>query len=180
MDKMEIFKLLTEIVLIILVLFLIFGKSFFSEKGKNLATKKDIKEITEKIESVKLEFNRKQSIDKYELELNQRLYNALNDFYNTLMDINRLSSIGQNVDAKWKEFEINERDLEKLIRNHNTTYFEKYRDLGTDFELHINNFNQAKTVKNQTEALKHGTLLLRTIEKFKLEIYNHINLDSKK
>ena len=172
---METIKLLTEIVLIILGLILIFGKNFISEKGKNLATKKDIQEITKKIESVKLEFARKQSTDKYDLELNQKLYDSLNDFYNTLMDINRLSSIGHNVNNKWKEFEILQRDLENLMRNHNTTYFEKYKDLITEFESHINNFNQANAVKSQSEILKNGDFLLRNIERFKLKIYNYIN-----
>jgi hypothetical protein len=33
--------------------------SYFSEKGKNLATKEDISEITKKIEEVKMEFSSK-------------------------------------------------------------------------------------------------------------------------
>jgi len=51
---MEIINLIFDILTILLVLYFIFFKSYFSEKGKNIAKKEDIEEITEKIENLKL------------------------------------------------------------------------------------------------------------------------------
>ena len=48
-------QILIDIFLIILTLYIAFGKSYFVEKGKNLATKQDIGEITQEIETIKNE-----------------------------------------------------------------------------------------------------------------------------
>jgi len=52
---MDCLQISFDIVLTILGLYLAFGKSYFSEKGKNLATKEDIGFITREIETVKNE-----------------------------------------------------------------------------------------------------------------------------
>lgn len=52
---MDILQIAFNIILVIIGLYLAFGKSYFSEKGKNLATKEDIGSITEEIETVKNE-----------------------------------------------------------------------------------------------------------------------------
>jgi len=52
---MDILQIFTNIILILIGLYLVFGKSYFSEKGKNLATKEDIGFITKEIETVKNE-----------------------------------------------------------------------------------------------------------------------------
>ncbi len=41
--------------------------SYFTEKGKNLATKEDIKDITDKVESVKASYN--EALERHKLEL---------------------------------------------------------------------------------------------------------------
>jgi len=46
-----------------------FFPAFFSEKGKNLATKQDIESITKKIEGVKAEFQRNQMIESDKMKL---------------------------------------------------------------------------------------------------------------
>jgi hypothetical protein len=51
MDKTVL--IINDIVVLLLSLFLTFLKSYFKEKGKNLATREDIENITKKIESVK-------------------------------------------------------------------------------------------------------------------------------
>lgn len=51
MDLQILFDILTTIV----ILYLLFFKSYFEEKGKNLATKEDISGITSKIEDIKRE-----------------------------------------------------------------------------------------------------------------------------
>ena len=52
---MDILQIFTNVILIFIGLYLVFGKSYFSEKGKNLATKEDIGFITKEIETVKNE-----------------------------------------------------------------------------------------------------------------------------
>ena len=65
---MDIARLILDSIIILLGLYLILIKSYYSEKGKNLATKEDIKEITDKMESVKLDYLRR--IEEYKKELN--------------------------------------------------------------------------------------------------------------
>jgi len=49
----DLIQIIIEILLLFLALYLAFFKSYFQEKGKNIATKEDIGEITEEIESIK-------------------------------------------------------------------------------------------------------------------------------
>ena len=56
---MDIARLILDSVIILLGLYLVLIKSYYSEKGKNLATKEDIKDITDKMESVKLDYLRR-------------------------------------------------------------------------------------------------------------------------
>jgi len=53
---MEIARLILDVLVILLGFYWIFIKSYSAEKGKNIATKEDIKDITDKIESVKLDY----------------------------------------------------------------------------------------------------------------------------
>lgn len=58
--------------------------SYMKEKGKNLATKEDIEEITKKIESVKSEFQKKHIRSQFFIEKQSegyaKVYSALNDY----------------------------------------------------------------------------------------------------
>ena len=73
-----------DIVLLILNIFIIvvvsvtsiMGKGFFSEKAKNLATKKDISEITEKIESIKSQYAHALEKSKAQLQVLSELKKA--------------------------------------------------------------------------------------------------------
>ena len=46
-------QLALEVLILLLLLYLAFLKSYFQEKGKNIATKEDVEEITSLVESVK-------------------------------------------------------------------------------------------------------------------------------
>jgi hypothetical protein len=46
--------------------------AYFQEKGKNLATKEDIKEITEKVEAVRAHYARQLELYKYEVSLMEK------------------------------------------------------------------------------------------------------------
>lgn len=58
-----------QIFLIIIGLYLALFKSYFTEKGKNIATNEDIEELTNKIESVKQKFLEKNASLKSKLDL---------------------------------------------------------------------------------------------------------------
>lgn len=58
MDQgLYIVQILLQLIILIGGLYLVFFKSYFKEKGKNLATLEDIEQITEKVEGIKSEFN---------------------------------------------------------------------------------------------------------------------------
>ena len=81
MDKELIIKIILDSIIIIIGLYFIFWKSYIAEKGKNLATKKDIEEITNKIETVKNEVSfRSQRKHEY---INDRKKSAI-DFLNSI------------------------------------------------------------------------------------------------
>ncbi|MBC7917484.1 MAG: hypothetical protein H7Y28_06715 [Rhodoferax sp.] len=51
--NVETLQLLSEVSILLVVLYLALFKSYFQEKGKNIATKEDVREITSLMESVK-------------------------------------------------------------------------------------------------------------------------------
>jgi len=76
MNKEDI-QLILEAIIILIGLYLAFFKSYFQEKGKNLATSEDIEKITRKVENVKKELAEDLALSKskidilYNLKLNQ-------------------------------------------------------------------------------------------------------------
>ena len=78
MTNPEIILLISQILIALGVLYLAFFKSYFQEKGKNLATQEDIEGITKKVESIRSEL-------QYSLEagLSWRTeeHNCLVDYY---------------------------------------------------------------------------------------------------
>jgi uncharacterized membrane protein len=58
--------------------------TYFAEKGKNLATKEDIKDITDKVESIRLEYARRQH--KHEIAFGKE-FEILSEVWNTLVDL---------------------------------------------------------------------------------------------
>jgi len=63
------FELIIELAMLSIGLYLAFFKSYFQEKGKNLATLEDIEEITKIVESVKQDNNTQLELIKTELSL---------------------------------------------------------------------------------------------------------------
>lgn len=53
----DIIHIVLEIIGVLFLCYVAFFKSYFSEKGKNVATKEDIEEITMKVEAIKNEFS---------------------------------------------------------------------------------------------------------------------------
>jgi len=80
-------KLMTNGILICLGLYLAFFKSYFTEKGKQLAVKEDVEEITEKVEKIKSEFINETEEIKAELEfLTQNKFSLANEERSSILD----------------------------------------------------------------------------------------------
>ena len=62
-------EIVLEIILILIGLYLAMFKSYFQEKGKNIATSQDIEDLTLKVESVKQQFLEKNANLKAKLDL---------------------------------------------------------------------------------------------------------------
>lgn len=77
---METIKLIFDILILLFLFYLTFIKSYISEKGKNLATKEDISEITKIIEKTRQEFIEKSEVFKHKLSLSTQNSITLNDF----------------------------------------------------------------------------------------------------
>jgi len=84
----------TEIILDIIIIATIFLspiiKSYLQEKGKNIATSEDIEELTQKVETIKEDFNNKSAILKAKLDLLTNLeLNFKNEKRNSLINFHK-------------------------------------------------------------------------------------------
>ncbi|WP_340200955.1 hypothetical protein [Ascidiimonas sp. W6] len=100
-------ELIIEILILLIGVYLAFFKTYLEEKGKNLATKEDIKEITLLVENVKkdLEYknqtkielanSKRSSLLKYHEDYNKWLYTILKTYFSDIdhNSIDRLSEI---------------------------------------------------------------------------------------
>jgi hypothetical protein len=77
----------TVIILVLIRLYLALFKSYFQEKGKNIATSEDIEELTHKVESVRQNFIEKNASLKAKLDILTNLKtNHKNDERKSLID----------------------------------------------------------------------------------------------
>jgi hypothetical protein len=75
---MQLTEIILEVLILLCGLYLALFKSYFTEKGKNLATLEDIEDITKKVEEVKSEIQKQQLVEKQKRELkNNALLNSL-------------------------------------------------------------------------------------------------------
>lgn len=115
--------LLLQIVILLIIHF--FWPSFLKEKGKNLATKQDISEITDKIENVKSEyskslvrfnyFHRKQAL------VIEKIYQYLVDAVDTMYDL--------TVPFRWADGRSNQERAEDANKSvfELRSYYKKHR-----------------------------------------------------
>ena len=76
---MNLLQIIIDIILIITLLYIAFFKSYFTEKGKNIATKEDIGYITKEIETVK---NEVKYFNQIKFEISKEKKEAALDYYN--------------------------------------------------------------------------------------------------
>lgn len=94
----QVIQIILEVLILLGGLYLIFFKSYFTEKGKNLATLEDIEDITKKVEEVKAEIQKQKFVEKQKLDLK---YNALMNAL-TLVDAHYSQLLGLKEGQKVK------------------------------------------------------------------------------
>lgn len=137
-------QLLLTVLVVILGLYLAFFKSYFQEKGKNIATKEDIGEITSKVETIRHEMH---FLTESKLSIRMEERNALVEYFtkyhywlNTILeaspsDIDEKDDDGfdkiQSILYKAKfDFDMAKAKLEIFVENQNILGLEKKTILG--------------------------------------------------
>lgn len=127
---MEIAQIILDVFLLLFIFYLAFFKSYFQEKGKNIATKEDIEEITTKVEKVKNEIH--YNIEaQYGLKMEERralfnYYEKYSFWFNTLIEsdfsgivdnIDKLDEIKINIDKAKFDYELARARMDLLVQN---------------------------------------------------------------
>lgn len=114
-------EIVLQIFIVLIGLYLAMFKSYFTEKGKNIATNEDIEQLTEKIESVKQKFLEKNASLKAKLDLLTNLQigqknnerNALTEFHKSFSNwINILTSSSFGLVDDYSNEEISKKIFE--------------------------------------------------------------------
>lgn len=140
-------QLVLEALILLLLLYLAFLKSYFQEKGKNVATKEDVEEITSLVEAVKSQL---QFSLQAKLSLRAEEHQALVDYFSKysawLSAITNCSFAGINKD--------------------NTSRLAEFRSqldlLHLNFDLAAG--KMALFVENDDIQTQHGTLVVETLK----------------
>lgn len=122
MDEWGILLQVANIFLLIIIGLLMrsYLPKYFQEKGKNLATKEDIGDITEKIEAVRAQYARQSHVQKLTSE---KEFEILSEVWKTLVDLRQathgLRPLLDRIDPNESEEERKERRLQKLSESYN-------------------------------------------------------------
>lgn len=137
----------------------VFLKSYFSQKGKNVATKEDVKVITEKIEKVKNTYQRSMEIHKMELkkiyDISRPSLSKMTELDNILIDnIASLNEIGFDF-SRLNKNELGESFSDKL--HELVIFLIKYRVRYAELEgvkNLIENYNKMnKSIENRDKDM---------------------------
>lgn len=147
-----------------IVVFLIY-EGYFKEKGKNLATKEDISEITNEIKKVESVYNN--SLEKYKIELQKEYYSSkyIIDFCNKIdmQLIEKLINCITNVDNQMKYgFSVSEVDsiyyeIESVVdfmQKYSHRYSEVIKD--KDIERSFNRLRYVKGNESDFDSMELG------------------------
>lgn len=155
----ETFEIIFKIIMILLGLYLAFFKSYFQEKGKNLATNEDIEELTNKVESVKQNFIEKNANIKAKLDLLTNLQiNHKNDERKTIIEFHKIIRkwIGLLTESSPTLIDdYDDQEIQNKIHQYELTYNE-VRGAEAMLELFVNDEKLTKLVYDlKINALKH-------------------------
>jgi hypothetical protein len=131
MSTTESIKLVLEALILLLLLYMAFLKSYFQEKGKNVATKEDVEEITSLVEAVKSQL---QFSLQAKLSLRAEEHQALVDYFSkysawlsaitncstagiTKDNTSRLADIRSQLDMLHQDFELAAGKMDLFVEN---------------------------------------------------------------
>lgn len=150
-------QIIIEVIIVLLGFYIAFFKSYFKQKGKNLATQEDIGKITNTVESIKAEFIHQAERLKVELQLQNQLrfsikseergslincYDSYFLWYNQILRINPTKFNIDNIgNIKEELFNIEQSQLD-------------FRNALSKLELYIGD----KTLINSFQELDHTTM----------------------
>jgi len=158
---MELIQIIIEIILVIIGLYLAFFKSYFQEKGKNLATSEDIEEITKKVESIKTDFIRETEKLKLDLQYsNQVRFSIKTEEIKCLFDYYEKYCLWLNILLEFYFGNFNEDNPELLKNSQNVINDANFKLLLAEAkaELLIDNpalFKHSKEMKILTLKFQH-------------------------
>lgn len=152
-------EIIFDIILVLIGLYLALFKSYFEEKGKNIATSEDIEDLTLKVESVKQNFIEKNASLKAKLDLLTNLQishknderNSLIEFHKTIKNWIRL--LTESSPALVDEYDNQE--IENKIHLYELTY-SKVLNAEALLELYVDDEELIKLIYNlKRSVLEH-------------------------
>ena len=128
---MQKIQIILEIIILIVGFYIAFFKSYFTEKGKNLATKEDINEITSMVETVKnqIHFSTQSKLDLRVEERNALVnhYEKYNFWLHTIIDTHfsgvnehnkhKLEEIKDRMSSARLDYELADGRMELFVSN---------------------------------------------------------------
>ncbi|MFA7444813.1 MAG: hypothetical protein WCY89_02620 [Flavobacteriaceae bacterium] len=177
---MEVVGIILDLLLIVLLCYGIFFKSYFTEKGKNLATKEDISDITTKIENIKL-LNSKE-LEEFKvtiinkIELSKAIIESKTSVYKELVQLKSLLLMRSNNLGDEKEqipaiFELIDRVLLKI--NSDASFSEEIKNKSIALQIERNSFmGQIEILRNRGATRYSISLdsLLSIIDSLQVEV----------
>lgn len=179
-------QLMLEVTILLLLLYVAFLKSYFQEKGKNVATKEDVEEITSLVESIKLQL---QFSLQAKLSFRAEEHQALVDYFSkysawlsaitswSAVGINkdnssRLAEIRSELDMLHRDFDLAAGKLELFVENEDirsqhvplvieTLKFQAHAQQATfDIErIHLETRQMLLTTPLERQAVQYGEIL---------------------
>jgi len=119
------------IINLLLVFYALYLRSYFQEKGKNLATKQDIEEITRKVETIKTDLDLSKDLT---LSFVNEQRQVIMDFYNRI--VIALAHMGPNM---YENIELNDDKILTEIRSNLNEAYYQYTLAEGKLELLIDN-----------------------------------------
>lgn len=145
---------------------------YFEEKGKNLATKEDIGDITKIVESVKFDLLKDTEVLKAQLLIsNQTKFSFENVYRDALYDYNKKYSAWLNAITSFSFSEYNETNYNDSIKQLEVIKTRKY-----EFDLsvaHLNLFLDDEGFRKINFDLEKETIILKGLIEDTLIHYNH-------
>lgn len=155
-----------------------FLPSYFNEKGKNLATKEDVEEITEKVEKIKSEFIKDIEFIKADLSyINQNKFSIKAAERDSLIETNNKYSEWLNYMINVSFADINSKNYLKL-----NEYYKEIKNKKLSFDIAQDNLHlflhDVELMKVKMECITETTKLEYIIVKGIIDILNHFYLEN--